>query len=172
MALSKSLLKSIALRADGDPAAILERANAEISRDNPESLFVTAFAGVLDARTGSLAFCNAGHEPPVTAGPGRALERVMQSGGPPLCTMAGYAYTRGQLVLPQGGWLCVVTDAMDTRSALYGTARLLAALNGQDAAAPGALIASVRDDVRRFAGGAEQSDDVALLCVRWRGMPA
>src|SRR5258707_10804425 len=55
MALSKSLLKSIALRGARDPAAIFNQANAEISRDNPETLFVTALAGMLDARTGRLA---------------------------------------------------------------------------------------------------------------------
>jgi serine phosphatase RsbU (regulator of sigma subunit) len=175
MALSKSLIKSIALRAQDEPAAILERANAEISRDNPESLFVTAFAGVLDARTGRLAFCNAGHEPPVASAPGEAPVRVMLSGGPPLCVVHGYAYGNGQLDLPQGGWLCVVTDgvteAMNARSELYGTARLLSVLRGLESAAPEAVIAAVRDDVRRFAGSAEQSDDVALLCVRWNGAP-
>ena len=175
MALAKSLIKSIALRAQDEPAAILERANAEISRDNPESLFVTAFAGVLDARTGRVAFCNAGHEPPVASATGAAPERVMRSGGPPLCVVQGYAYGSGQLDLPQGGWLCVVTDgvteAMNARFELYGTERLLSVLRGMESAAPEALIAAVREDVRRFAGGAEQSDDVTLLCVRWSGMP-
>jgi len=175
MALAKSLIKSIALRAQDEPAAILERANAEISRDNPESLFVTAFAGVLDARTGRVAFCNAGHEPPVACAPGAAPERVLLSGGPPLCVVQGYAYGSGQLDLPQGGWLCVVTDgvteAMNARFELYGTERLLSVLRGLESAAPEALIAAVREDVRRFAGGAEQSDDVTLLCVRWSGTP-
>ena len=176
MALSKSLLKSIALRAEDEPAAIVERANAEISRDNPESLFVTAFAGVLDARSGNVAFCNAGHEPPVACRPGEALERVMHSGGPPLCVMRDYAYSSDQVNLVQGGWLCVVTDgvteAMNARGELYGSARLLSVLRGLESAAPDAVIAAVRDDVRRFAGGAEQSDDVTLLCVRWTGAPA
>lgn len=176
MALAKSLIKSIALRAQDEPAAILERANAEISRDNPESLFVTAFAGVLDARTGSVAFCNAGHEPPVACAPGAAPERVMLSGGPPLCVVRDYAYGSGQLDLPRGGWLCVVTDgvteAMNARFELYGTERLLSVLRGLQSAAPEALIAALREDVRRFAGGAEQSDDVTLLCVRWSGTPA
>jgi serine phosphatase RsbU (regulator of sigma subunit) len=176
MALSKSLLKSIALRAEDEPAAILERANAEISRDNPESLFVTAFAGVLDARSGNLAFCNAGHEPPVVCRPGGPPERVMDSGGPPLCVIHGYAYASGQVSLAPRGWLCVVTDgfteAMNARGELYGTARLLSVLRGLGSTAPDAVIAAVRDDVRRFAGGAEQSDDVTLLCVRWTGAPA
>ena len=61
---------------------------------------------------------------------------------------------------------------MNPHAAFYGTARLLSVLRGQESAAPGVLIAAVRDDVRHFAAGAEQSDDVALLCVRWHGNPA
>ncbi len=172
MALSKSLLKSIALRDAGDPAAILTRANAEISRDNPESLFVTAFAGVLDARSGRLAFCNAGHEPPVACQPGEAPQRIRHSGGPPLCVIRDYVYERGELELAPGGWLCAVTDgvteAMNLRAELYGSARLMEVLAtaGPD---PKGIISAIRDDVRRFAGVAEQSDDLTLLCVRRNG---
>jgi serine phosphatase RsbU (regulator of sigma subunit) len=97
----------------------------------------------------------------------------MHSGGPPLCVMRDYAYSSGQVSLVQGGWLCVVTDgvteAMNARGELYGSVRLLSVLRDLESAAPDALIAAVRDDVRRFAGGAEQSDDVTLLCVRWAG---
>ncbi len=173
MALSKSLLKSIALRGEDGLAPILERANAEISRDNPESLFVTAFAGVLDARSGEVEYCNAGHEPPLLCRPGEAPQRVLHSGGPPLCVMPGFAYSSGQLTLPAGGWLCVVTDgvteAMNERGELYGAARLISALDGVKAAGPEAMLPALRDDVRRFAGHAEQSDDLTLLCVRWNG---
>jgi serine phosphatase RsbU (regulator of sigma subunit)/CHASE2 domain-containing sensor protein len=171
MALSKSLLKSIALRGARDPAEIFDQANAEISRDNPESLFVTAFAGILDARTGRLAFCSAGHEPPVARQPGGAPERLMDSGGPPLCVISDYVYSSSELMLEPGGWLCAVTDgvteAMNERAELYGSARLLETVRGLTE--PQAIAAAVRDDVRRFAGGAEQSDDLTLLCVRWNG---
>jgi serine phosphatase RsbU (regulator of sigma subunit) len=34
---------------------------------------------------------------------------------------------------------------------------------------PAAILRAVRDDVRAFAGKAEQSDDLTLLCVRWNG---
>ncbi|HUQ75379.1 MAG TPA: CHASE2 domain-containing protein [Burkholderiales bacterium] len=169
MALSKSLVKSIALRDAGDPAAILARANAEISRDNRESLFVTALAGVLDARSGELVYCNAGHEPPVASVIGETPQRVMQSGGPPLCVIEGYAYTSAILKLSRGGWFCVVTDgvteAMNERGELYGSVRLLEKVKGIDT--PRAIVQTVRDDVRRFAASAEQSDDLTLLCVRW-----
>jgi adenylate cyclase len=174
MALSKSLLKSIALRSESfDPGTILMRASAEISRDNPESLFVTAFAGILDTRTGGLAFCNAGHEPPLACVPGAAPETLEHSGGPPLCVIEGFGYPTAHRVLAPGEWLCVVTDgvteAMNPRLELYGAARLKALLGRLASAAPDAIVASIGDDVRRFAGAAEQSDDVTLLCVRWNG---
>jgi serine phosphatase RsbU (regulator of sigma subunit) len=171
MALSKSLLKSIALRGARDPAEIFNQANAEISRDNPESLFVTAFAGVFDARTGRLAFCNAGHEPPLACQPGGSPQRVRHSGGPPLCVIRDFTYLSSELMLEPGGWLCVVTDgvteAMNPRGELYGSARMLEAVGAHSD--PALIAAALRDDVRRFAGTAEQSDDLTLLCVRRNG---
>lgn len=169
MALSKSLLKSIALRGEADPAAMLERAAAEIGRDNAESMFVTAFAGVLDADTGRLAYCNAGHEPPFLCQRGRPPRRVSESGGPPLTVLEGYRYTSAELLLPAGATLCVVTDgvteAMNDKGELYGAQRLAALLERLPAVTPQA----VRDDVRRFAAGAQPSDDLTLLCIRLSG---
>jgi adenylate cyclase len=167
MALSKSLLKSIALRDGADPAAILTQANAEIARDNPESFFVTAFAGVLDARSGVLEFCNAGHEPPYLCRPGAAPERLEHPGGPPLCVVERFTYPCARRSLGRGETLCLVTDgvteAMNGSGAFYGSARLRAVLERQ------ADVAAVREDVQRFAGAAERADDLTLLCVRWNG---
>ena len=174
MALAKSLLKSIALRGGGDPAAILSQASAEIARDNPESFFVTAFAGILDARSGVLEFCNAGHEPPYLCRPGAAPERLEHAGGPPLCVVERFPYPYARHGLAPGESLCVITDgvteAMDNAGALYGAARLRAVLEG--IASPEAAVGVIRADVRRFAGAAEQSDDLTLLCVRWNGASA
>jgi serine phosphatase RsbU (regulator of sigma subunit) len=170
MALSKSLLKSIALRGARDPAAIFNQANAEISRDNPEALFVTAFAGILDARSGRLVFCSAGHEPPVACQPNGQPQRLMDSGGPPLCVMRDFVYASSTVDLAHGAWLCAVTDgvteAMNPRRELYGSARLLEVLAALASATPRQIVTAVRDDVRRFAAAAEQSDDLTLICVR------
>ncbi len=177
MALSKSLLKSTALRGGDDPGTILVRASAEIARDNTESLFVTAFAGMLDARTGNLDYCNAGHEPPFGCRPGRALERLEHSGGPPLCVVADYTYPSENRSLAVGEWLCVVTDgvteAMNESGALYGAERLHTLLAGlPETATPAEISAAVREGVRRFVGRAEPSDDLTLLCLRWNGSGA
>lgn len=176
MALSKSLLKSIALRGEADPAQILTRASAEISRDNREQLFVTAFVGVLDARDGRLAIANAGHEPPALCQPGSAPRRLSASAGPPLCVLADYPYRAETFALVPGAWMCVVTDgvteAMDGQGRLYGSDRMLAELTRHAALEPVRLLDALREDVARFASGAEPSDDLTLLCVRWNAVPS
>jgi sigma-B regulation protein RsbU (phosphoserine phosphatase) len=87
--------------------------------------------------------------------------------------IADYPYESGELALAPGGWLCAVSDgvteAMNPRGELYSAARLLAALAADGSREPQAVLASVREDVRRFAAGAEQSDDVTLVCARWNG---
>jgi len=174
MALAKSLIKSIALRAENaEPGAILVRANAEIGRDNPESLFVTAFAGLLDMRTGTLAYCNAGHEPPLALRPGSAPDAVEHAGGPPLCVIEGFEYPTAHRELRAGESICVVSDgiteAMNRQRELYGAERLRSVLARLGSAAPDAIVAAIAADVHAFADSAEQSDDLTLLCVRWNG---
>ena len=176
MALAKTLLKSAARRA-ADVGGLMVRANAEVSSENPESLFITAFAGILDTRTGTLEFCNAGHEPPIAHRPGGTLERLEHSGGPPLCVMENFAYPVEYRNVAPGEWICVVTDgvteAMNEAGALYGAARLQKVLAKlPDAVTPTELLAAVRADVGRFVGSAEPSDDLTLLCLRWNGAAA
>ena len=150
------------------------RANAEVTRENPEALFVTAFAGILDVRSGMLEFCNAGHEPPFARRPGGALDRLEHRGGPPLCVIENYAYPVERRQVAPGEWLCVVTDgvteAMNARGELYGAQRLQTVLRAlPEGAAPTHVIDAVRADVRAFVGAAVPSDDLTLLCVRWNG---
>jgi len=173
MALSKTLLKSAARRGE-DIAHLMARANADVSRENPESLFITAFAGILDVRTGELQFSNAGHEPPFARAPGKPLERLVHEGGPPLCVVEGFDYPLARRMLSADEWVCVVTDgvteAMNASGELYGAARLRAVLESSPpAASPAEMLAAVRADVGRFVGDAEPSDDLTLLCLRWRG---
>ena len=113
MAISKALYKSTALRWHGLVALMMREADAEISRDNAEGLFVTVLAGALDARTGALEYCSAGHEPPfLLPRAGRALARLTEGGGPPLCAVDGFAYAPGARQLGPGDTLCLITDGI------------------------------------------------------------
>ncbi|HYB71470.1 MAG TPA: CHASE2 domain-containing protein [Candidatus Bathyarchaeia archaeon] len=175
MAISKALYKSTALRRHGQVAAMMREADAEISRDNGEGLFVTVLAGILDARTGDLEYCIAGHEPPYLLPRGtRPLSRLQEGGGPPLCSVEGFPYTAARRRLEPGDTLCLITDgiteAANPAGELYGRARLEATLGELGALASAAEVAeAIRRDVSGFTGGAEPSDDIAVLVLRFVG---
>jgi serine phosphatase RsbU (regulator of sigma subunit)/CHASE2 domain-containing sensor protein len=173
MAVSKSLYKSTALRRGAAVATMMQEANAEISRDNPEALFVTVFAGVLDVNTGVLEYCNAGHDRPyVLAGGGGPLTQLTEGGGPPLCVLDDFAYTAATHRLRPGDTLCLltdgVTDARNPAGEQFGRGRLEARLQAHPPDASAERVATaIQDDVRRFVAGAEPADDLAILVVRW-----
>jgi len=177
MAVSKALYKSMALRApDSDAGALMTAANVEVSRDNPETLFVTAFAGILDLETGELAYCNAGHENPyVLSRATGAMTRVTDGDGPPLCAIDDYAYAGSECRLAAGDVVCVVTDGVNDAQSpagdLYGAKRVesMLAKRAQGALAPATLVDAVRAGVAEFTAGAEPADDLTVLAVRWNG---
>lgn len=177
MAVSKALYKSTTLRAPvPDMGALMSAANVEVSRDNPEMLFVTVFAGILDLATGELAYCNAGHENPWRIGAAdSAASRIVDGGGPPLCAADDYAYAEARVRLQPGEWLCLVSDgvteALNRSEELYGSARLegvLSRLHGRPSSARD-VVDAVRADVTAFAAGTEQADDVTVLVLHWNG---
>jgi serine phosphatase RsbU (regulator of sigma subunit)/CHASE2 domain-containing sensor protein len=173
MASAKSHLKSAALRG-GQVGEILSRAQDEIQRENPEQLFVTMFAAILDVATGELEFSNAGHELPFMRRPDGPPERFGQSGGPPLCVIDGYEYPTWKLSFAPGEWLCVVTDgateAMNPKREFFTVDRLRTSLTWMTGdIQPEEVIRRLRDDVARFTAGAEPADDLTLLALRWDG---
>jgi serine phosphatase RsbU (regulator of sigma subunit) len=178
MAVSKALCKSAALRSAGDLGAMLREANAEIARDNPETMFVTVSAGLLDVVTGRLEYVNAGHEAPYRLGAdGRLRDQLDEGGGPPLAVLEEYPYAAVACQLEPGETLVMVTDglaeALDPRGELYGRPRLEAVLAGLAPAGTAGTAAGVgealRADVHRWVAGAERADDLAILVLRWMG---
>jgi serine phosphatase RsbU (regulator of sigma subunit) len=177
MAVGKSLFKSCALRGETDIGAIIDRANAEISRDNPEMLFITAFAGILDLRTGELRFCNAGQDPPYLISGSRPPQDLATEPGPPLCVVEDFPYMAESVQLKPGDALCITTDgvteAMTADGALMGRERvsaILATLPVDTAARE--LILRLQAGVAAYVAGAEPSDDLTILAIRWLGASA
>jgi len=178
MALAKAFLESSALRSsDPDIGEVVRRADREISRENPETMFVALFAGILDLSTGELRFCNAGHEEPFIACAGGSARRLASVGGPPLCVVKAFPYATESRRLEPGEILCMVTDgvteAANPAGELMGHARTAAALSELPAGSTAAdAIAHVRRALDAFVAGADAFDDVTLLALRWSGTAA
>jgi len=174
MAVSKALCKSAAMRSGRPVNELLGDAAEDIARENPESLFVTAFAGVLDLRSGALEYCNAGHEYPLVFDSGNEIKRLDEGGGPPLCVLDRFPYELAGHRLSRGATLCVVSDgvteAMNPAGELYGASRLRTAIDRvRHNCNPQDLAAAIRADVAQFVAGAEAADDLTLLVLRWNG---
>lgn len=174
MTVTKALTKSIALRAGDDVADILSQADLEISRDNPESFFVTAFACVLDVNTGLLRYWTAGHDSPYLRDAAGIRQIDASAAGPPLCVLADYDYPEQRLQLARGDTLVLFTDgiteAEDRSADQFGKTRLARCLERlpPDTNARGVL-EQVLGDVQAFVAGAPASDDLTLLVLRWVG---
>ncbi|CAG0954480.1 adenylate cyclase [Burkholderiales bacterium] len=179
MAVSKALAKSAAIRhPDDDVGTWMTVANREISRDNAEALFVTAFAGILDLDSGDLVYCNAGHDDPYCVSATSGLRRLDAGDGPPLCTVDDHEYRGDHTFLDRGEIVLLVTDGVtdmrDTSGEMYGRARMEAVIGRGRAGASSALamVDALRGDVREFAAGAEPADDLTILAIRWIGPEA
>lgn len=174
MALSKAMCKSAALRLNGQVDLMIGEANTELSRENPASLFVTAFAGIIDCRTGVVEYCNAGHEDPQILKPDGTVEDIESDGGLPLCVMDDFPYFQESLTLEPGDTLIIVTDGVtEARSLsdeLFGRERLEEAFSKAAADDSNAIVRSVVDDVRTFEAGGDPVDDVTVMAVRYKGM--
>ncbi|NRR34345.1 CHASE2 domain-containing protein [Oxalobacteraceae bacterium] len=141
MVVAKALSKSIALRGAADMAVFMKHANRELVRENPEMLFVTSVAGILDASSGEVLLCNAGHDAPRRLRVDGGVERLQAADGPPLCVMDDFDYPVQRYLLQAGECLCLstdgITEAMDAHGQLYGNERLDLLLASQ-ARLPGA----------------------------------
>lgn len=174
MVVTKALAKSAALRGHDGVGAIVTMSNRELSRENPEMLFVTALAGILDVESGAVEMVNAGHDAPWHIGSNGQIKSVNGDGGPPLCVLDDFTFPVQYFQIAAGDTLFLLTDgiteAMNTKKELYGMERVSAVLNRATADQhPSALVAAMREDVRIFVGKAEPSDDLTLLVLRWMG---
>jgi sigma-B regulation protein RsbU (phosphoserine phosphatase) len=176
MAVTMTLFKAYA-RPERGPVEIVSRVNDKLARDNETGLFVTAFCGILDLRTGCLDYANAGHNLPVVVRPGGTTAFLPPSGGLVLGAMPEFPYRVGTLTLAVGDTLLVytdgVTEAMDEGNALFGNERLLEACRVDRHRGPKELVDGVFQAVQAYAGDAPQSDDITILAVRYQGcMPS
>jgi phosphoserine phosphatase RsbU/P len=131
-------------------------------------MFVTAFHGVLDLKSGALRYCNAGHNPPYLLRVDGASERLPAT-GVPFGVDGDLPYRLAEATLRPGDTLFLysdgITEAFNSQGEEFGAARLeaaLAAARGQSAAS---LVAQILAATTGFAAGADQSDDITALAV-------
>ena len=175
MMVSKILIQNGAMSGHS-PAEVLKAVNDQICANNREEMFVTVWLGILDTTTGTIVAANAGHEYPVLMPSNGRFELVKDKHGFVIGGMEGMKYKEYELQMTPGSKLFLYTDgvpeATDTQHEMFGTKRMIDALNETPDASPEVILNNVRKAVDAFVKGAEQFDDLTMLCVEYKGDPA
>ncbi len=169
---SKTLLKSCA-ESGMSVEGVFTTANEKLCEGNDAGMFVTAWMGLLNVKTGLVTFANAGHNPPLVKGADGSFSFHKTRPGFVLAGMEGIRYRRFELQLQPGDTIYLytdgVTEATDASGALYGDARLLRLLNQHRSCGAQTICSAVKADVDAFVGEAEQFDDITMLCLTYHG---
>jgi sigma-B regulation protein RsbU (phosphoserine phosphatase) len=157
----------------GTPAEILTDVNLQLCRNNHTHMFVTVWLGILDLRTGVISACNAGHEEPAIRGKDGVFRLYQDPHGFVLGGRKRSKYTDYEIKLNPGDTIFVYTDgiteAADDNQTFYEDFRMVEALNQPGLTGPDEIIAAMKQSVQSFANGAEQADDLTMLCLLYRG---
>ena len=171
MMISKVILQSCAMlgKSAGD---ILVKTNEAICSSNQEDMFVTVWTGILEISTGTITAANAGHEYPAVMKDGK-FSLLRDKHGLVIGGMQGIKYREYTITLEPGDKLFLYTDgipeASDSDYKMFGTQKMLDALNQDTKAAPKQILANVKAAVEDFVQGAEQFDDMTMLCLEYKG---
>ncbi len=172
MVIAKTLIKNRAQMGDS-PAEILRNVNDQLCEGNEAELFVTVWLAVIDTATGRGLAANAGHEHPAVCRKGGKYELAEYRHSPAVAALPGIPFREHSFELHPGDRLFVYTDGVPeaTRAdnELFGTDRMLEALNRNPLAKPREVLENVRKEIDAFVGDAPQFDDMTMLSFQYFG---
>lgn len=150
-------------------ADIFTQTNQQLCEHNEAEMFVTAWMGILDLKTGVVKFANAGHNPPLVKHRDGSYAFLKSRVNLVLAGMEGIRYREQQLQLAPGDEIFLytdgVTEAHNIHKELFGDDRLRESLNGAAGLRVEEICAKVKKDLHTFVGEASQFDDITMLCI-------
>jgi phosphoserine phosphatase RsbU/P len=177
MMMARTAFKMSAIASPESISLTMSRVNQFLFECNQSQMFVTALAGILDLQTGRVEYADAGHEPPFILRPSGEVLKVDKVGGVALGFCPDLSFPSGVLQLSRGDALVLYTDgvneAMNTGRQLFGADAIERTLSqvGHTASSE-KIIQGLLDDLHVFVGGAQQSDDITMLVIRYLGRDA
>ena len=170
MAIARSLFRTLAQQATS-PAEIMSKMNRSISENNEANMFVTLIIGILDLKTGSLRFCNAGHNPPIIIGADGNTTLLKAKIQLFVGVLEDMEYTDEEITLEKNTRLFLYTDgiteAENASKELYGEDRLLSTLAPLGTFDVRIIVDTVVRSVASHVQQAEASDDMTILLIHY-----
>ena len=172
MVIAKTLIKNRTMMG-GTPSEILRDVNNQLCEGNEAELFVTVWMAILTISTGEGIASNAGHEHPALMRKGGKYELVTYRHSPALAVMPGVKFREHTFKLEPGDRVFVYTDgvaeATNANNELFGSERLLEALNSNLEADTKETLKIMEKSILDFVGDAPQFDDITMLNLSYIG---
>ena len=169
MAVSRTLIRATGIRGV-TPSECITYCNSLLVDESVNCMFVTAFYGIYNLRTGEVTYTNAGHNPPYVVKADGSIHRLPITKNVLVGFVEDFQFTEDTVQLEHGDSLLLytdgVTEAINVNCEEYGTERLKAVLARHAQSNCQEMIDAVKADVKAFAGEEEQSDDITLLAIK------
>jgi sigma-B regulation protein RsbU (phosphoserine phosphatase) len=170
MAVTCRLFRSVASYLD-KPEDIINSLNNSLSDGNESNMFCTAFLGILDLKTGNLLYCNAGHNAPLLIEANGNVSAMDVKPNLPLGLFTDFPYEGQQTTISKNTMLYLFTDGVNEAEnkdmEQYSDERLVTFLKSKSDSEPKDIIDSTLIEVQRHADGANQSDDITVMCIKY-----
>jgi len=171
MALCRTLIRTYAIEyTDASPDVVFFAVNERILKDARINLFVTAFYGILDAESGLLTYCNAGHSSPYwITGNGEQVIPLSPT-GMPLGIEEETVWKLASIKMNAGDTLIFYTDGIPDAQSMDGEffheQRLVKEALEHLQLTPQDLLIHILNQIQSFVGSQAQFDDITLMILR------
>jgi sigma-B regulation protein RsbU (phosphoserine phosphatase) len=152
-----------------DLGVFVTRLNRLTAAHCPSNRFITFFACALDSATGELAYCNAGHNPPIILHSDGRVE-LLDAGGVVLGIVPTFKFEEVRTRLDPGDVLVIysdgVTEATNPVSEEFEEERLIAVLGGHRMESSAAIVEAINRAITEWGAGSPPADDLTLIVAR------
>ena len=167
MAMTRSLIRTSAAT-KASPAGALREVNQDLIAHSSSDMFVTVFYAVLDAKTGSLTYANAGHNPPLLRRAAGGIETLRRT-GMALSVMEEPQLSDRSLIFAPGDSLVIYTDgapdALNSQGEEYSMTRLIEAITNTSISNAKLLLDQILKELDEFMGATPPFDDVTFFIL-------
>ena len=167
MAMTRSLIRTSAAK-NSSPASVLREVNQDLLSHSSSDMFVTVFYAVLDAKTQTITYANAGHNPPLLRGAAGGIETLTRT-GIALSVMEEVRLFDRSFVFARGDSLIIYTDgipdALNSQGEEYGMTRLINAISNMSISNARLLLDHLLQEFDEFTGVTAPFDDVTFFLL-------
>ncbi|MCL2013516.1 MAG: SpoIIE family protein phosphatase [Oscillospiraceae bacterium] len=172
MVIAKTLIKNNA-QLGKSPKEVFETVNSTLCENNHERMFVTAFMGYLDLKSGKFTYVNAGHNPPLVKKLGGEYRFIETKPSIILACFRGREYKEHEINFSAGDIIYLytdgVTEAENVDGDLFSAPKLEKIVNKTTDCTMKELLEFVKQEVDICADGTEQADDITMLGLLYKG---